>query len=229
MGLLSSYFNNTRKPTGLLGKLMLGGMNAEHAAVSDWGLSQLGADPDHPSTGEPHSDGLQHPLPCPSNIADLGCGGGRNAAELLRRFPDARLTAVDYSPEAIAKAERLNRREVAAGRCSVLQGDVSSLPLPDGQFDLATAFETVYFWPGPVQSFREVCRILAPGGIFLVVNESDGLNPGDEKWLNIIDGLAIYTQDELVAYLQDAGFANVRVHHDNKKHWLCLVAQKASS
>lgn len=80
-----------------------------------------------------------------------------------------------------------------------------------------------------MQSFCEVHRILAPGGIFLVVHESDGLNPDDEKWLNIIDGLAIYTQDELVAYLRNADFADVRVHHKSKKHWLCLVAQKASS
>lgn len=80
-----------------------------------------------------------------------------------------------------------------------------------------------------MQSFCEVDRILTPGGIFLVVNESDGLNPDDEKWLHIIDGLAIYTQDELVAYLRNAGFADVRVHHNSKKHWLCLVAQKARS
>jgi len=28
-----------------------------------------------------------------------------------------------------------------------MQGDVSELQLPAGEFDLATAFETVYFWP----------------------------------------------------------------------------------
>ena len=38
MGILKQFFNNTRKPNGWMGKLMVNGMNQGHAAVSDWGL-----------------------------------------------------------------------------------------------------------------------------------------------------------------------------------------------
>ena len=155
MGLLRTFFNNTRRPTGLLGQLMLSRMNAEHAAVADWGMAQL-------------------PEMSPRTIADLGCGGGRNAAELLRRYPDASLTAIDYSPESVGRTARVNAAEVAAGRCRTLQADVPELPLPDDSFDRATAFETVYFWPGPVACLREALRVLRPGGTLLVVNEADG-------------------------------------------------------
>lgn len=207
MGLLKSYFNNTRKPEGLLGRMMVGGMNKAHAGVSDWGMGHL--------TGV-----------SPAAIVDLGCGGGRNTAELLKRFPRAAVTALDYSPVAVEKTGRVNRKEVRVGRCRVLQGDVSALPFGEGIFDLATAFETVYFWPGPAESFREVCRILKPGGMFLIVNESDGTSKGDEKWLDIIDGLQIYDKHQLAAFLRKAGFRDIEADHDEKRHRLCIIARK---
>jgi ubiquinone/menaquinone biosynthesis C-methylase UbiE len=207
MGLIRSFFNNTRKPTGLRGRLMLSRMNAEHASVSDWGMAQLRAT-------------------SPRSIADLGCGGGRNAAELLRRYPDASLTAIDYSPESVERTARVNAADVAAGRCSAIQADVSDLPLSDDSFDLATAFETVYFWPGPTLSLREVRRVLKPGATLLVVNEADGTNPRDERWTRVIDGLAIYTEQELAGFLREAGFVRVRSSRDERRHWLCLLAEK---
>ena len=68
MGLFRKYVSQTRKPEGFLGKLMIRGMNGGHAKLADWGMS--------------HLDGID-----PSGIAELGCGGGRNAGELLRRYP----------------------------------------------------------------------------------------------------------------------------------------------
>ena len=206
MGILKQFFNNTRKPNGWMGKLMVNGMNQGHAAVSDWGLSYF---PDVP--------GAAH-----SMLADFGCGGGRNTAELLKRFPEARVTALDYSKVACDKTKQFNRNEVQAGRCNVVQGDVSRLPFEAATFDVITAFETVYFWPGPVESFQEVWRVLKPGG-----NESDGTKQADEKWTDIIDGMRIFTQEQLMQYLQDAGFSRIAAHVNRKQHWLCLLAEKA--
>ena len=63
---------------------------------------------------------------------------------------------------------------IRAGRCTVQQGDVSALTLPNQTFDLATAFETIYFWPDLAKCFVQVAGILKPGGVFMIVNESDG-------------------------------------------------------
>ena len=70
MGIFKQFFNNTRKPDGWMGKLMVNGMNQGHAAVSDWGLSYF---PDIPVAAH-------------SMVADFGCGGGRNTAALLKRL-----------------------------------------------------------------------------------------------------------------------------------------------
>ena len=207
MGLIKKYFSNTRKPDGILGKMMVSGMNKAHAGVSDWGIRHLSS--------------IQ-----PQTIIELGCGGGRNAAQLLNNFPKATLTALDYSEVSVEKTKQVNRREIQHKRCQVLQGDVVALPFSENSFDLATAFETVYFWPGPTESFREVCRVLKPNGLFLIVNESDGTNRSDEKWLDVIEGLQIFDKAQLPTFLKDAGFSKITVDHDETKHRLCIMAVK---
>ena len=94
----------------------------------------------------------------------------------------------------------------------------------DSRFDAATAFETVYFWPDLPQYFREVYRVLKPGGTFLICNESNGDTDKDEKWTEIIGGMIIYKDAELKAYLEQAGFHDVQTH--KKKSWLCITARK---
>ena len=41
MGLFKDFVSQTRKPEGLLGKMMLSGMNSGHAKLADWGFTQL--------------------------------------------------------------------------------------------------------------------------------------------------------------------------------------------
>ena len=205
MGIWKTFFNHTRKPEGLLGRCMVSSMNHAHAAVADWGLGHL------PETG-------------PTRIAELGCGGGRNIQALLRKYPAATITALDYSEISVETSRRVNRKGLQAGRCHIIQGDVSHLPFGDGTFDLATAFETVYFWPGPAESFREVYRTLRPGGIFLIVNEADGENSRDDKWLSVIDGMRIFHRTQLTDLLTEAGFSKVIVDQNANRHWLCALA-----
>ena len=38
MGLLKTFFNNTGRPAGFLGRVMLWSMNWGHAPVADWGM-----------------------------------------------------------------------------------------------------------------------------------------------------------------------------------------------
>lgn len=207
MGLLRDYFNQTRRPEGTLGKMMIRGMNSGHGAMADWGLSHLS-------------------IASPARITDLGCGGGRNAGALMDRYPESVVTAVDYSPLSVEKTKDYNRAAVDAGRCRVLEGNVADLPLEDGAFDLATAFETVYFWPGLEKCFMEVCRILKPGGTFLVVNESDGTDAASQKFEKIIEGMKVYTAEEITGALQAAGFSRVETDHHPKKPWIAVTAVK---
>ena len=60
----------------------------------------------------------------------------------------------------------VNETAIADGRCAVLQGSVADMMFADNWFDAVTAFETVYFWPDLPRCFREVWRVLKPGGTF---------------------------------------------------------------
>ena len=91
---------------------------------------------------------------------------------------------------------------------------------------LATAFETVYFWPGLEKCFAEVCRVLKPGGVFLICNESDGCDEGGKKFEKIIDGMKCYTAGELSSALKAAGFSEVKSDRHPEKPWLAVVAVK---
>ena len=207
MGLFRKFICQTRKPEGFLGRMMVNGMNGGHAKMADWGLS--------------HLTGI-----VPERIVELGCGGGRNAGELLRRYPNAHVTAVDYSEVSVKKAIEYNKKMIEAGRCRVQQGDVSDLNLPEERYDLATAFETIYFWPGLEKCFSQVAKVLKPGGMFLIVNESDGKDATSLKYEKIIDGMKCHTAEEIEKALNAAGFSKVKSDHNGSKPWIAVLARK---
>ena len=202
-----SFFENTKKPEGFGGKIMVAMMNSGHGKLADWGMSFLSLSTD-------------------AAVLDCGCGGGANLRKLLKRCPNGTVTGIDYSSVSVEKSKRLNAKAISEGRCCVLEASVAALPFEDNKFDVVTAFETVYFWPGPTESFREVCRVLKPNGLFLIVNESDGTNRSDEKWLDVIEGLQIFDKAQLSNFLKDAGFSKIIVDHDETKHRLCIMAMK---
>ncbi len=206
MGIIKRFVNQTRKPEGGLGKLMLLSMNTGHAKLADWGFTHL-------------------PGIMPEKAVDLGCGAGRNAGELLKKYPQAHVTAVDYSVLSVEKTKEYNRKMIDAGRCEVLQGDVSDLKLPDAAFDLATAFETIYFWPGLEKCFAQVARVLKPGGIFLICNESDGGDAAGTRFEGIIEGMKCYTPEQIEAALKAVGFSEVSGEHHPSKPWITVMAK----
>ena len=200
-----SFFENTRKPVGLGGKIMVAMMNLGHSPVARWGLRFLELAPD-------------------ARVLACGCGGGANIKTLLKLCPKGRVQGIDYSAVSVEKARKVNARAIAAGRCNVQQASVTELPFEAEQFEVVTAFETVYFWPELAQNFREVYRVLKPGGVFFICNEANGETTKDDKWTQIIDGMTIYKDSQLKAFLEQAGFQNIQIH--KRKNWLCVTAQK---
>ena len=207
MGLFKNYVSQTRKPEGFLGKMMVNGMNGGHAKLADWGMSHL-------------------TTVVPEEIVELGCGGGRNASALMKKYPSSKVTAIDYSDVSVRIAADVNAEAIKEGRCTVQQGDVSALTLPEEKYDLATAFETIYFWPGLEKCFSQVAKVLKPGGMFLIVNESDGTDKTGLKFENIIEGMKCHTVEEIESALKQAGFSKVKSDHHKSKPWITVLAKK---
>ena len=98
--------------------------------------------------------------------------------------------------------------------------------LPSETYDLATAFETIYFWPGLEKCFGQVARILKSGGTFMICNESDGTDAAGMKYEKIIEGMKVYTLEEISSTLKSAGFAEVRSEHHPSRPWITVQAKK---
>lgn len=201
-----SFLENTRRPVGLGGELMVSMMNLGHRALANWGMQFLELSPD-------------------ARVLDCGCGGGTNIRALLRRCPQGIVKGVDCSIVSVGRARKQNAAAIRDGRCTIWQGSVDRMIFAAGWFDAVTAFETVYFWPDLLRCFREVYRVMKPGGEFLICNECGGEDPREEKWTEKIPGMVICRAAQLQTYLEQAGFCRIRVHR-NKRGWLCVAAQK---
>lgn len=201
------FFENTRRPKGFSGKIMVKMMNSGHSKLAHWGFSKVSVKED-------------------AKIMDAGCGGGANIALWLERCKSGHVTGIDYSEISVEESKKRNSAAIKQNRCEIIQGNVADIPFADSAFDCVSAFETIYFWPGLERCFGEVYRILKSGGIFMICNESDGTNTADEKWTKKIGGMKIYTKEQICAALKSVGFSETRSFSDEKKHWLCILAKK---
>lgn len=158
-------------------------------------------------------------------ILDIGCGGGVNIEKFLK-ITSGNVDGLDYSEVSVNESIKRNQNAVDNGRCKVIQADVSAMPLEDESYDLVTGFETIYFWPDLGETFKEVSRIIKPNGQFMIAQGTDGTHPDDEKWLSTVEGMSVYTAQELEKYLLDAGFRSVNSFKKPDDYILVVIAQK---
>lgn len=213
-GAISVLFKMTtqcQKPTGWLGRLVLRNMNARHSGVTDWGLSHVRVEKDF-------------------TILDVGCGGGRTVSKLAGMASDGKVYGVDYSAASVAVATKTNQESIGNGRVEIREGDVSALRFDDDSFDLVTAVETHFWWPDLPAGFREVFRVLRPGGSVAVIAEI--YKGAQSKMTKMVEkyapktGIQVLTADEHAQLLSDAGFTDVQVATDPHKGWIFAGGKK---
>ena len=158
-------------------------------------------------------------------ILDIGCGGGVNIEKFLK-LTDNNVDGIDYSDVSVKESAKRNQKAIGDKRCRIIQADVSKMPIDDEVYDLVSAFETIYFWPDIENTFKEVLRIIKPGGQFMIAQGTDGNHPDDEKWLSTVEGMKVYTADELKRYLLNAGFSSVSCFKKENDYIMVVIAKK---
>lgn len=98
---------------------------------------------------------------------DLGSGGGYLGLALAK-ITDLDFVFLDISAEMLEKAKVHIIDDGLQKRAKTLLADVHQIPLPDGSVSLAISRGSVPFWKDPAQAFKEIYRILAPGGMAYV-------------------------------------------------------------
>lgn len=208
-------FINARKPEGELGDELLDWMSQNHEGLAKWGIKHLNIKKD-------------------DAILDIGCGSGANIERFLKMTHN-RVFGLDYSLAAVEKSIKRNQKAIGQGRCEIILSGVSDMPFKNDTFDIATAFETVYFWPDFSSDLKEVQRVLKKDGVLLICNEAIP-KKDDERQNELIDllDMNIYSKDQLEKYLRQAGFCEVEIFLNEGKDsvtkeyvtWICAVAQK---
>lgn len=107
------------------------------------------------------------------SLLDIGCGSGALTVRCAKRFPEAKLTGIDYwgTEWSYAKeqCERNARLEGVQGRTHFQKGDAAKLDFADGTFDAAVSnfvFHEVRTQPDKRMVVREALRIVKKGGSF---------------------------------------------------------------
>ncbi|WP_184823375.1 trans-aconitate 2-methyltransferase [Streptomyces griseomycini] len=102
----------------------------------------------------------------PPRIADLGCGAGNVTALLADRWPTARVTGYDNSPEMLDAARTGHGGPTpGGGRLDFAPADARTWT-PDRPYDLIVSNATLQWVPGHADRFPDWIAGLAPGGTF---------------------------------------------------------------
>lgn len=146
-----------------------GGEEAAVAQGVGYSASELAALPEGANLGLGCGAPIGHlKLQAGETVLDLGSGAGVDVFLAARRVGEAgRAIGVDMTPAMLEKA-RANARKLGLGHAEFREGRLEALPVADASVDAATSNCVINLVPDKAAVFREVARVLKPGGRLVV-------------------------------------------------------------
>lgn len=120
----------------------------------------------------------EHLPEAPAEILDVGTGAGFFPAILAGQ--GYRVTAIDYSDDMVAKA--VARLKDVQPPVEVLQMDAQALAFPTKHFDALVSRNVIWNLDAPEKAYREMFRVLRPGGVAVIDDGNMYLYHHDEEY-----------------------------------------------
>lgn len=93
-------------------------------------------------------------------VLEIGCGRGGGASYVKRYLGPSSVVGMDLADKAVEFCRQMHRLE----GLRFVQGDAENVPFDDQQFDIVINVESSHCYPSLNAFFREVKRVLRPGG-----------------------------------------------------------------
>jgi len=143
-------------------------------------------------------------------VLELGTGAGANAAALLQRYPDVRITATDVDPIMLDAARE--RLAPFGERAVVRAADAASLEFGDNSFDAVVSLIMLHHVGDLRVALGECARVLRGDGLIVGY---DLTRAGPAAWLHRNSrsghGHDLASPEELTSELAHAGFGALAV------------------
>jgi SAM-dependent methyltransferase len=172
-----------------------------------------------PQDAASHSFGCGNPLSFAGvskgqTVVDIGSGAGLDAIIAARAVgPEGMVIGLDMTPEMIVRAQE-NVRQAGFFNVTFLLGDAESIPLEANIADWVVSNCVINLSPDKQQVFREIFRILKPGGKILisdmvVENLPEQFQEDLSTWAGCIAGAI--PESEYIRAVSQAGFSEITV------------------
>lgn len=190
-----------RHPTGIVGRLVGERMVRQHAIETEWTLSQLAITP-------------------ADRVLELGFGAGRALELAATQASQGHVVGIDVSATMVHAARRRNARAFRRRRVTLLQGDATSLPFADQQFDKIFSIHTFYFWPDALRTLEGILRVLRPHGMLALTLSTGVISPGGERESGQFGSLQAFLEEEVVPGMRRLGFMTAAITQgpDNRQY-----------
>ena len=198
-----------------------GDTDAERVIATEigYGADELGALPEESNLGLGCGAPIPHlELTAGETVVDLGSGAGIDAFLAARLVgPSGRVIGVDMTPEMLEKAQALAAKH-GFSNVEFRAGRLEALPVEDASVDAVTSNCVINLVPDKSAVFREVARVLRPGGrmvvsdILLDGELPDALAMDVLAWTGCVSGAE--RREVYFARLEAAGLGEVEILRD---------------
>lgn len=148
-------------------------------------------------------------------VLDIGSGGGLDSFLASKKVgPNGRVIGIDMTEEMLEKAKQ-NARKANYKNVEFRLGEAENIPVKDNSIDLVMSNCVINLVPNKEKVYREIYRVLKPGGRFIVsdlVTEkelSESIKNNPEKLVACVGGAL--TEKNYVAAIKKGGFKKVRI------------------